>query len=223
MSHGIGGPLTLLALTALARITVHGHTDAITTICRWLDRWQTGPRWPYWITPASLRTGQPAPTDFGRPSWCYGTAGIARAQQLAALALADTTRQHRAEQALVAALDDPAQLAATIDASLCHGYAGLTHLATLVAADAHPATTAALRQRIPYLLHHITRAPDDPADIARALITADRSGPGLLDGAAGTALAIRSTARRPCVAWDAVLLTTSPTTPGVRNSQEASP
>lgn len=35
-----------------------------------------------------------------RPSWCYGTPGLARARQLAGLALRDLARQEAAEHAL---------------------------------------------------------------------------------------------------------------------------
>ncbi|HXP21109.1 MAG TPA: lanthionine synthetase C family protein [Streptosporangiaceae bacterium] len=132
LAHGISGVLSLLSLAARRGITVHGQHGAIRAICRWLDRWRAGtvagPAWPYWVTRAELRTGGLIPPAAQRPSWCYGTAGMARAQQLAALALGDTGRQLLAEHALIRALTDPAQLAATTDISLCHGFAGLAHV-----------------------------------------------------------------------------------------------
>ncbi|MEU9128868.1 hypothetical protein AB0D08_12285 [Kitasatospora sp. NPDC048540] len=63
-------------------------------------------------------------------------AGIARAQQLAAVALADLRLRYDAESALAAALVDPKALAETTDLSACHGYAGLARIAHRAAAEA---------------------------------------------------------------------------------------
>ncbi len=144
-----------------------------------------------------------------RPSLCYGAAGQARAQQLAALALGDTDRQLTAEQALVSALTDPAQLAATTDISLCHGFAGLAHVTACAAADALAPTAGQLRALLPGLLNAIHPSGASPERAATALLTAADRGPGLLDGAAGVALAVLApgTATPPCSAWDACLLT----------------
>jgi hypothetical protein len=200
MAHGIGGALALLALAARRGTVVSGHHSAMRTILAWLDRWETGrgPAWPYWITWDELRTGCFTPSAPQRPSWCYGTAGLARAQQLAALALGDTPRQTKAENALVAALTDADQLKATTDNGLCHGFAGLAHLAARTADDAHATTAGRIRSAIPALLNAI-HAPN----------TALSDGePGLLDGAAGIALALiaPSTATPPRSAWDTCLL-----------------
>ncbi|MBB5933115.1 hypothetical protein FHS42_000133 [Streptomyces zagrosensis] len=144
MAHGIGGVLALLALAARRGVTVGGHRDAVRTILAWLGRWQErtgqGEAWPYWVRRDELRTGRLDPSPPRRPSWCYGTAGLARARQLAALALGDTGRQVEAENAVVSALTDRAQLKATTDNGLCHGSAGLAHIAARIADDAHPST-----------------------------------------------------------------------------------
>ncbi|MER7045561.1 lanthionine synthetase C family protein [Streptomyces jumonjinensis] len=200
MAHGIGGVLALLALAARHGTVVSGHHAAMRTILAWLDRWETGPgpAWPYWITRDELRTGRLTPSTPRRPSWCYGTAGLARAQQLAGLALGDTRRRVRAENALVAALTDADQLKAITDNGLCHGVAGLAHLAARVAEDAHATTVDRIRAAIPALLNEIL-----PPDAA--LGSGD---PGLLDGAAGVALALiaPSTTTSPRSAWDSCLL-----------------
>ncbi|WP_329131109.1 lanthionine synthetase C family protein [Streptomyces sp. NBC_01476] len=212
MAHGIGGVLALLALAARHGNTVDGHHAALRTILAWLDRWQeeTGPGvvWPYWVTRAELREGHLAPSAPRRPSWCYGTAGLARAQQLGALALGDTRRQVKAEAALVAALTDFAQLKATTDNGLCHGYAGLAHVAARAAAHAHPSTTGQLRVAIPPLLRAVCQPGTDSATVAAALVQDEVAGPGFLDGAAGIALALLAPATEtsPISAWDSCLL-----------------
>ncbi|MBX9397234.1 lanthionine synthetase C family protein [Streptomyces sp. TRM72054] len=212
MAHGIGGVLALLALAARNGFLTDGHHAALRTILTWLDRWKEkadgGPVWPYWVTQGELRRGRLAPSAPQRPSWCYGTAGLARAQQLAALALGDASRQIEAEYALVAALTDPEQLKATTDNGLCHGFTGLAHTAARTADDAHPSTAGKLRAAIPPLLAAVTPPDTDPELMATALIQDEEGSPGLLDGAAGIALALLapSTAAPPQSAWDACLL-----------------
>lgn len=208
IAHGIGGPLAVLSLAARRSVTVDGHLDAITRILAWLDHWQqdssTGPWWPYWITREQLRSGTPGPGP-SRPSWCYGTAGLARAQQLAAIALNDPVRQRMAEAALLRAMTAPGQLAATVDFSLCHGFAGLAHITRLVAADA---ITPGLTDCLPRLLTPIT--DNAPSTLANALIDPPAGGGiGLLEGAAGTALALHSfhTGTPTASAWDSCFLT----------------
>ncbi|MFH9227677.1 lanthionine synthetase C family protein [Streptomyces lydicus] len=212
MAHGIGGALALLALAARRGITVGGHREALRAILAWLDRWQdeTGPglAWPYWVTRDELRTGRLAPSVPRRPSWCYGTVGIGRARQLAALALGDVDRQVEAEAALMAALTDPSQLKATTDNGLCHGFAGLAHVAARTADDAHPSTAGQLRAAISPLLTAVCPPGTDPEDAARAVIQDEEAGPGFLNGAAGMALALLApaTTAPPLSAWDACLL-----------------
>ncbi|MEY9841747.1 lanthionine synthetase C family protein [Streptacidiphilus sp. EB103A] len=213
MAHGVGAVLALLALALRHGHTVGGHHRALRTILAWLDHWQEddspGVAWPYWITRAELRYGRLAPSAPRRPSWCYGTAGLARAQQLAALALGDKNRQATAENALVAALlPESAQVKATTDDGLCHGFAGLAHLAARAAADAHPSTAVQLRAAIPALLSTVCPPDTAPSAVATALAQDPEAGPGFLNGAAGIALALRTpaTGTPPISPWDACLL-----------------
>jgi hypothetical protein len=191
IAHGITGPLALLALTFRDGTTVNGHAEAINRICQWLDTWQRHtdigrPWWPQTINLDDLRNHEPSQSDLLRPSWCYGTPGIARAQQLAALALGDLTRQHLTEQAFNSCVNDAAQISQLTDRSLCHGTAGLLTVARRIAGDA--LTPIALPPL--WRLHHQTAAAaDEPA--------------GFLEGAAGAALAAATTA---AASWDACLL-----------------
>jgi hypothetical protein len=212
VAHGIGGPLALLALAAQRGVTVDGHLEAISRICAWLDRWRTdtgtGPVWPYWVNRPQLHAGHRVTSEQQPPSWCYGTAGLARAQQLAALVTGDTRRRHLAEHALVQALSSSAQRAATTDTSLCHGYAGLAHIAVTAAADASPGPAAQLHALVPALLDAVQSADADPDYTAADLVGGAGCGPGFLEGAAGIALAVLApiTTALPRTGWDACLL-----------------
>ncbi|GAA5200797.1 hypothetical protein GCM10023322_79490 [Rugosimonospora acidiphila] len=189
MAHGITGPLALLSLTLLDGVTVQGHIPAMTRICRWLDTWQQHTNsitwWPQTLTRADLRHGTPAQQAPLRPSWCYGTPSITRAQQLAGRAMRDTARQHLAETAFTSCLTDPTQTRLLIDRGLCHGTAGLLATARRVAADSLTYIPLASMED---LHRQTTPTIDEPA--------------GLLDGTAGSALATATAT----TSWDACLL-----------------
>ena len=196
LAHGIAGPLALLALTHRGGVRVPGHTHAIRRILAWLDLHQQGDDhnrwWPYWTTPSP-----DAPSRPGRPSWCYGATGIARAQQLAGLALGDTTRTHAAEATLHASITAPELSERLDDVGLCHGTGGALLLARRAAADAPNCLLAsaatALQQQV----------ENDPRTTAA---TRPGAPPDLLSGAAGIALALDDhTDTGP--GWDTCLLT----------------
>ncbi|WP_433519991.1 lanthionine synthetase C family protein [Nonomuraea sp. CA-143628] len=197
MAHGIAGPLTLLALTARADLTVPGQMEAIGRICAWLDDWEQehggAPWWPETISLAELQQGQSAHSEPRRPSWCYGTPGLARAQQLAALATGDIARQATAEYALTGCLNDPHQRRRIIDRGLCHGAAGVFMTVVAFAAD------AIAPRRLP-ILGVINLLLDGPA--------ATSTPPGFLTGHAGYGLALHTLAddAPPTTTWDACLL-----------------
>lgn len=196
-AHGITGPLLLLARALRQGVTVDGHEDAIDTILGWLDAWRqvgpAGPWWPEHLHLGELRAGIPTQASPARPSWCYGTPGIARAGQLAAIARHDTVRQHLYETAMARCLTDPGQLSTIADTGLCHGWAGIYQTAWRAAQDAaNPALRAALPGLADALTRHAHPSPD----------------PGLLQGDAGTALALTTAGHDavPTSGWDACLL-----------------
>lgn len=201
LAHGIAGPLALLALAARRGITVDGQREAMQRICGWLDTCRrdddAGSWWPQWITWDEHRRGRASRPGPGRPSWCYGTPGIARAQQLAALATGDASRRALAEHALAACLSDHSQLHRIIDGSLCHGWAGLYQTAWRAADDA---ATPTIGDRLPALMDRLLEqaAPESSA------------GSGFLEGAAGIALALHTAADPDPTGpgWDACLLIT---------------
>jgi class I lanthipeptide synthase len=197
MAHGITGPLSLLALTARAGVAVVGQMEAVGRICAWIDNWRQDSRgcpwWPETVSLADRQRQETSQAGPGRASWCYGTPGIARALQLAALVTAEPARQRTAETAMARCLEDPRQLGRITGRGLCHGSAGLFMTATAFAADAIAPGDLALDRAAGLLL-------DGPADPG--------AGPGFLTGAAGYALALHVLASGvpPETSWDACLL-----------------
>ncbi|WP_432095970.1 lanthionine synthetase C family protein [Streptomyces sp. bgisy100] len=187
MAHGIAGPLTVLSLAARHDVQVPGQRDAIEVFARWLDRFEGG----YWTTHAQLNAAEPPEAEPARQSWCYGRPGIARAQQLAGMALGDPARRQAAEDTVARTLNDRSHLARITDATLCHGWAGLVTLARAVAADssAPQRFTLAigdLQQRLAADLHRLPK-------------------PGFMEGRSGAQLALTGT---NATDWTSALLIT---------------
>ncbi|GHD36641.1 hypothetical protein GCM10007147_44140 [Nocardiopsis kunsanensis] len=200
VAHGIAAPLAVLSLALRHRVTVDGHTDAIGRILDVLDtRRHTGPRgtwWPYYLSPQRWESGPTNAACEQRPTWCYGTPGLARAQQLAAIALNDPGRRARAEKTMADCLRDAFQLDTLADLGLCHGWAGLLHCAWRINADAPDAPLAQDLDRIAATLLDRLEV-DDHHDLD----------PEFLDGRAGIALALHTYANGTAagVPWDAHL------------------
>jgi hypothetical protein len=196
VAHGIGAVLALLSLAVLRNLPVGGVRDAIATICAWTDQWRqhdrTGTWWPGYVTDAHVRRGDRPQRP--RPSWCYGIAGTARAQRLAGMALGDTARQRQAQDAMFAALRDPAQLALLPGVGLCHGKAGLLQSAFRAAIDADDPRLAA---ELTHLAGRLATQLAEPM-----------TDPEFMDGAAGAALALHTvgTGTAPASHWDTFLL-----------------
>ncbi|GAA4693927.1 Lanthionine synthetase C-like protein [Promicromonospora umidemergens] len=198
MAHGITGVLALLATCARRGIRVDGQAAAIVRIRDWIEAWRqpgtAGTWWPERITLPEHDTGVLVQTAARRPSWCYGTPGIARALQLAAIALGDEGRQRDAETTLARCITDPAQLDLVTDASLCHGWAGIVATVRRAAADAITPDLA------PTFGHLTSRL------VLHAAHLDPRSTPGLINGTAGVGLVLHEATTTEQPDWATCLL-----------------
>jgi hypothetical protein len=198
MAHGGAGLLAVLSLASSRGIEVRGQREAICRIVEFFDQWrQDGPDapwWPQWLTREDLRSGQTSQAIPGRISWCYGTPGIARAQQLASLALGDSERQAQAERDLAASLNET-QLGRIDGPGLCHGVAGIYQTAWRAARDAK---TTDIAERLPVIAAQLARSEQDSGSDSE----------GLLTGAPGVGLALETLRHDspPRSGWDACLL-----------------
>lgn len=194
LAHGITGPLALLSLALRAGVTVDSQESAIRRICAWLDEIRhtdaTSLRWPRWISEHG-----PASRTPSTPSWCYGTAGLVRAQQLAAIVLDDGNRKHMAERALLHCLANDRQINKINERGLCHGFGGLLRTVQRVAEDADDAGKFSCH------LDHIAN---------RFLAVPPSEANGLLTGKTGAVLAFQDVeaGAAPQGQWDACLLLT---------------
>lgn len=199
MAHGAAGILAALALALRHGHVVAHHAEAIEALTGWFDRWRhydpdQGTWWPQWLTLNDLATGLSSQTAPGRPSWCYGTPGIARALHLAAIATHNHDRRADAEQLLAGCLDER-HIQRLTEPGLCHGLAGLYQTAFRAATDANDPTIA---RRLPALAAALQAAASHATGHGEA---------GLLTGHLGVHLAVH-TARHgaPRTGWDTCLL-----------------
>lgn len=212
VAHGIGGPLALLSLAARRGIIADGQLAAISQICGWLRRWHTAdpaqPAWPYWISLPAWRERALPQCWPQRLGWCYGTAGLARAVQLAAIATGDQALRVMAEDTLVTALASPANQNATPEMSLCHGRAGLARIALAAAVDAGSTTGPRMRALARELIGTIVAPESESPAVAGGGLAYGLAGPGFLDGSAGVGLTMLADRTQTCNGWDACLLIT---------------
>ncbi|MFV0135516.1 lanthionine synthetase C family protein [Streptomyces sp. HMX87] len=202
MAHGVAGPIALLALASRAGHTVPGQLEALTASCGLLEQWAHptpagSAAWPETVSVDRWLAGPVPQFRAGRPSWCYGTPGIARALQLAAIACGREDSRLRAESLLTACLRDPDQLARITDPTVCHGWAGLCLAADRAAADTD--SDSPLRRTLPRLRARFT------AHLAHNPLP---EGAGLLTGADGVLLTIHTLNPSHPVAsgWETCLL-----------------
>ena len=186
-AHGIAGPLALLALAAHRGAVIDGQLEAIDTISAFLLRWRqespAGSWWPETITADELAAGKPAHIGPFRPSWCYGTPGIARAGQLAAIATGDTSGQDQFEQCSRPMPERPGT--ARPDQRRRALPRRRRHLPD------QPGAPPPMPEA-PNLRHHLAGLAND---LRR--LSVDEHEPGLVNGRAGTALALQTAASQP--------------------------
>lgn len=197
LAHGVCGPLALLSLAWLAGCRTPGMSGAIRTMADWVRSkgvpGPTGERWPGRVGFDEEAGAAPPTGARSQPGWCYGTAGTAWALLLAGRALGNrdlTERALAAVRAAFRAVDGPSP---DTDPGMCHGRAGLvrvgTRVATLTGDGALAAAVATAAHRLAGSID--TAAPfgyRQPVAHDETVISVDA--PGVIDGAAGIALAL---------------------------------
>lgn len=206
LAHGVPGVMALLALALEAGVEVPDQADAITRVADWvLARRTDGGEWPSAIPFDAETAGEHVPPRSG-PAWCYGTGGVARALFLAGRALDRPDWRRTALDSLTAAARDTGTMA---DCGLCHGWAGLLHIAWRTARDSGD---PALADRLPGLAARVLDRFDPAEPFGyRGDDAGGQRGParaGFLEGAAGIALALHAWARDtdPATPWEYALM-----------------
>lgn len=208
LSHGIPGPLALLALALREGVEVPGQAEAVRGLSAWLaghradDEW--GVNWPS-VVPLTTGSERPALRP-ARTAWCYGAPGVARSLWLAGDALGDIELQALAVEAMEAVYRRPLS-ARGIDApTFCHGVAGLLQITLRFARDTRlgvfSSQAVALTDQL--LALHDERRAFGFAALDPDGSSADR--PGMLDGAAGVSMVLLAACTDAEPRWDRCFL-----------------
>lgn len=211
LSHGIAGPLALLSLALMEGVEVAGHEVAIRRLVSTLEKFRysdrNGEYWPNALSINNWAGGGPTPRR-SRPSWCYGAPGISRALQLAATALGEDDWLHLSYRSIRSLLDVPLDGWGIDNLALCHGWSGILHLLRFFRDGPDAELVVNVMDEIAYKI--VSEAPEDV--LARTRVSGrnllpEADIPGLLNGAAGVALALDAYATgRAENPWDACLL-----------------
>ncbi|WP_185749003.1 lanthionine synthetase C family protein [Humibacillus xanthopallidus] len=209
LAHGLPGPLALLSIASLAGVEVDRSQTAIGVAAHWLamhaDDNGRGPDWPNAVAATGGPQGRPATTSPSRPTWCYGSAGVARSLWLAGEALDHDVYRELALRAMRAAVDQPLRERGIISPTFCHGIAGVLQITTRFAGDTGlPEFADAADTLLADLLaEHEPGALLGYRDVEPADNRVDQ--PGLLDGACGIALVLLTAGGGPAD-WDRAFL-----------------
>ena len=204
MAHGIAGVVPFLARVhrlGLAQQTVRPLLDgAVRWLLAHMADTASGPTVPYFVADS-------AEPGAARSGWCYGDPGVAAALLLAARDAGELAWAAAATGLAVRAAARPPGQTGVVDAGLCHGSAGLAHLFNqMYQMTAEPALADAARFWVERTLELCSaKAPGRGVALTEAARPAWK-GPGLLEGAAGVALAMEAAATTAEPVWDQMLL-----------------
>ncbi|MEU5810014.1 lanthionine synthetase C family protein [Streptomyces sp. NPDC047718] len=208
LAHGITGPLALLALAHADGPIGEGHTEAIRRTASWLASHQVDDaRGGGGAYPAVVPLGEaPAAPSAARDAWCYGSPGVARALWLAGTALGDPDLTRTAVSAMRAVLRRPVARRRIDSPGFCHGIAGLLQVTLRFAADTRDEEiNDGARRLVDQLLgEYQPQAPYGYRSVEPDGAREDRS--GLLEGAAGVALALLAAVTLEPPSWDRFFL-----------------
>ncbi|MFD5283940.1 lanthionine synthetase C family protein [Streptomyces rubrogriseus] len=213
LSHGVAGPLALLALAWEQGVRVPRQREAVEATAALLRTWAVADRygvfWPGYLSFAQWQRGPAAYDGAAKwPAWCYGAPGVSRALQLAGRALGRADFSDLARASVERLLVLPRSAWGIDDHALCHGWAGALHqLGRLNEAwqdprlaelrdDIAAGLVSAFDPEVPFGLRFTMTKVPFGSDVS-----------GYLDGAAGVALALDSYAAAGTPAdWDMPLL-----------------
>jgi lantibiotic biosynthesis protein len=214
VAHGMAGVIPFLARVhrlGLAQQIVRPLLDgAVGWVLAHRVDTASGPTLPYFVADDV----EPGPA---RSAWCYGDPGVAAVLLLAARDAGEPAWAAEATTLAMGAANRPPDQAGVVDAGLCHGSVGLAHLFNrMYQMTAEPILADAARFWVERTLELCSAvAPGRDATMTDAAPAAWK-GPGLLEGAAGIALALEAACTVAEPIWDQMLLVSSTETAGVQ-------
>ena len=212
VAHGVAGPIALLGSICGAGVEQATAPALLEGAVRWLLAHSVptdaGPTFPIWVAPGF----QSSPA---RSAWCYGNPGIAVALLRAARGVSDAGWEQAAVALACRAAERPPAETGVVDASFCHGTAGLAHIYNrMYQATGEPKLGRAAVYWLERTLdfYHLARASGESwvqgsRDPARQ---EPWTGIDVVDGAAGVALVLLAATTSVEPIWDRMFLVSAP-------------
>ncbi|MGM7684181.1 lanthionine synthetase C family protein [Cytobacillus sp. Hm23] len=213
LAHGIPGPLAFLVLTKKVGIEIEGQTEAIERIVNWLLEWKRedeyGPIWPFNVSFEELMDGNLQGNQRSMEAWCYGSPGVARVIWMAGEVLGVEYWKEISVDSFKATFRRPMSQWNINAPNFCHGYAGLLQIAHRMYLDSGEKEILDGRNKLinKVLGMYNTEFPFGYYDIPKGNCEQQIvHNPGLLEGAAGTALVLLSLINDKPSDWDSIFL-----------------
>ena len=214
VAHGMGGAIALLGAICGARIACDTARPLLEEAVRWLRAHSIttggGPTFPVWVA-EGVRPVQ------ARCAWCYGDPGLAAALLVAGRGLGDDGLTTDAVALACRAAERPPADAGVLDASFCHGAAGLAHLYNRMYQATGELT---LRRAAVYWIERTLEYFRSAAGEGGSWVwgTEDPmagpwTGVNVIEGAAGVALVLLAAATPVEPSWDRMFLASAPHNP----------
>jgi hypothetical protein len=215
VAHGVPGVIAYLGIVAaLGDPVLEPAAGQARELCDRAGRWlrpQVLPPDPRGRFPTVVMP-EPREPERARTAWCYGDPGIAIAMWSAAVRTGADAAEWR--ELALESVQRPAELCGVVDASVCHGAAGLAHLANRFfqasgderfrqAARGWFERTLAMRRPGEGIGGFTVRRPRAPGVDPTPVHQAE---PDFLDGAIGIALALLAGIGGDEPGWDRLIL-----------------
>jgi lantibiotic modifying enzyme len=212
-AHGVAGPIAFLGSVCGAGAEQATARPLLEGAVRWLlahsMATEAGPTFPVWVAPGL----EPWPA---RCAWCYGDPGIATALLTAARGVGNPDWEHEAVALACRAAERPTAETGIVDASFCHGAAGLAHVYNrMYQATGEPRLRSAALYWLERTLGFYRLARDGGGTWVQgssdSALPRTWTGVDVVDGAAGVALVLLAAATSVEPTWDRMFLVSAPT------------
>jgi hypothetical protein len=222
VAHGMSGAIAMLGRICALGGEFASARPLVDDAVRWLVAHaidtERGPTFPAWLVPGE-------PPSPARSAWCYGDPGIAAALLVAARGTSQVAWEQEARALAIRAACRPEEDSGVVDASLCHGTAGLMHLFNrMYQATGEPCLRDAALRWLDRTLATCRTAQaegDSWVEGADDFLRAPWTGVDIVNGAAGVALALLAAVSPIEPGWDRMFLM-SPMPPSSAGPREAS-
>jgi len=212
VAHGVAGVIALLGGICGAGVEQATARPLLEGAVSWLLAHpvptEAGPTFPIWVAPGF----RPSPA---RCAWCYGDPGIAAALLMAARGVGDAGWEQAAVALACRAAERPASETGVVDASFCHGAAGLAHIYNrMYQASGEPKLGRAALYWLERTLDFYRLARDNGDSWVQGSKDPNQPEPwtgiDLVDGAGGVALVLLAAATSAEPTWDRMFLVSGP-------------